>query len=86
MTNDEFRTYLKRKHADACRDIKEGKLPPEQLKAAEQARDLLETSMKIMNNCSGAAARRFRRDYQRRLTKIGIDLIMQTINGDASHS
>lgn len=74
MTNDEFRLYLQNKHAAACRDIKEGKLPPEQLKAAEQARELLEQSMKIMNNCSGAAARRYKRDYLRRLAKQGIQL------------
>lgn len=74
MTNDEFRAYLKRKHADACRTIKEGTQPPEQLKAAEQARELLEQSMKIMNNCGGTAARRYKRDYLRRLAKAGVAL------------
>ena len=72
MTNDEFRRYLQQKHAQACRDIKEGKLPPEELKAAEEARNLLESSLRIMNNSSGPVCRRYKRDYLRRLAKAGI--------------
>ena len=74
MTNAEFTAYLQRKLAACRHDIKEGNLPPEELKAARQAEEYLVTSLQIMNNRPGQVARRYKRDYLRRLAKAGVPL------------
>jgi hypothetical protein len=74
MTNADFKAYLERKLAACRNDIKEGKLPPEELKAARQAEEYLISSIQIMNNRPGQVARRYKRDYLRRLEKAGVPL------------
>lgn len=74
MTNEQFTTYLRNK-LDACRkDLNGDKLSPEQRKAAEQAEPLLVSSLKIMLHSPGQVARRYKRDYLRRLAKAGVEL------------
>lgn len=74
MTNDEFRAYLRNKYNACCKDIEDGKLTPDQLNAAKEAKGLLESSIKIMNNSAGSVCRRYKRDYLRRLQRAGVEL------------
>lgn len=74
MSNAEFIDYLQKKLAACRRDLKERKLSPAEMKAAAQAEGYLTTSLQIMNNRPGQVARRYKRDYLRRLAKSGVKL------------
>ena len=72
MTNEQFKAYLNRK-ANAFRDeIRKAKEKGEAVTTMEDALSQLETALRIMNYSSGPAARRFKRDYLRRLAGRGI--------------
>ena len=67
MTNDEFKKYLREKRDALFKEQKEGKDVADQLA-------LVISSIRIMENSPGPAARRFKRDYFRRLAKQGVSL------------
>ncbi len=71
MTNAEFKTYLRKKVDAINEEHKAGK--PLDTQALE-ALALLRTSLRIMENSPGPVARRYKRDYLRRLAKQGVTL------------
>lgn len=74
MTNADFLTYLRDKLAISKADASNKELPQKEQTQAMIAVKLTTDSIKIMENCSGSAARRFKRDYLRRLAKSGVKL------------
>lgn len=68
MTNAEFKTYL-RKKVDAINEEHKAGKPLD-----TQALGLLRSSLRIMENSPGPVARRYKRDYLRRLAKQGVTL------------
>ena len=67
MTNDEFIKYLSEKRDALFKEQKEGKDVANHLA-------LVISALCIMQNSPGPAARRFKRDYLRRLAKQGVKL------------
>lgn len=67
MTNDEFIKYLSEKRDALFKEQKEGKDVANHLA-------LVISALRIMQNSPGPAARRFKRDYLRRLAKQGVKL------------
>ena len=67
MTNDEFKKYLREKLDALHKDIKDGKQVISNVA-------LVTSALRIMENSPGPAARRFKRDYLRRLAKQGVTL------------
>ena len=74
MTNADFLTYLRDKLATSKADASNKELPQKEQAQAMIAVKLTTDSIKIMENCSGPAARRFKRDYLRRLARSGVKL------------
>ena len=67
MTNDEFIKYLSEKRDALFKEQKEGKDVANHLA-------LVISALRIMENSPGQTARRFKRDYLRRLAKQGVKL------------
>ena len=74
MTNADFLNYLREKLAASQAQAKDKKLPKKDQDQAKVAVKLITDFIKIMENSSGQAARRVKRDYLRRLVKAGIKL------------
>lgn len=70
MTNDQFKLYIAKRLDAVTRDIRSGKFSGKELADLRAQQELLETSAKIARS-GGPALRRYRRDYERRLTRKG---------------
>ena len=68
MTNDDFKKYLRDKIDAVHQEHKEG------MALDTKALELLHASLRIMENSPGPVARRYKRDYLRRLAKQGVTL------------
>lgn len=75
MDNNTFRKWIDWKLGECRKDIKSGELDEKGLKAAKEAEEWLTNAQKMAKYTAGPAFRRFKKDYERRLCRLGPQVI-----------
>lgn len=71
MDNDTFRKWISWKMGEARKDLASGELDEPGKKACQELLKWLEDAEKMAKYSSGQAFRRFKKDYERRLARLG---------------
>lgn len=71
MDNNTFRNWISWKLGEARKDLAGGELDEKGKKACEESIKWLESAEKMAKYTPGQAFRRFKKDYERRLARLG---------------
>lgn len=71
MDNNTFRKWITWKLGEARKDLEGGEMDERGRKACEDSIEWLEKAEKMAKYTPGPAFRRFKKDYERRLRKLG---------------